>query len=79
MSHSSPSPIDQELELGLCSLSVPLLDTHGNVVAALNVGAHSLRISLPEMIEAYLPLLLKSQERLRPLLDGRAAPRTREG
>ncbi len=63
--------IDQELELGLCSLSVPLLDSNGEVVAAMNIGANSVRSALPEMIERYLPLLLKSQERLRPLLDSR--------
>ena len=61
--------IDQELELGLCSLSVPLYDAAGRVVAAMNVGANIARSALPEMIERYLPLLLRGQERLRPLLD----------
>lgn len=63
--------IDQELELGLCSLSVPLLDSGGGTVAAMNVGANALRSALPEMIERYLPLLRRCQARLRPLLDGR--------
>lgn len=63
--------IDQELELGLCSLSVPLLDSAGAVVAAMNVGANLVRSPLPQMIERYLPLLLKAQARLRPLLDSR--------
>lgn len=63
--------IDQELELGLCSLSVPLLDTDGEVVAAMNIGANLARSPLPEMIERYLPLMLKCQARLRPLLDSR--------
>jgi len=63
--------IDQELELGLCSLSVPLLDAGGAVVAAMNVGANSVRTALPAMIERTLPLLLKTQARLKPLLDSR--------
>lgn len=63
--------IDQELELGLCSLSVPLIDSGGQVVAAMNIGANSVRSALPEMIERYLPLLLQCQQRLRPLLDAR--------
>lgn len=63
--------IDQELELGLCSLSVPLLDSGGRVVAAMNIGANLARSTLPEMIERYLPLLLTCQARLRPLLDSR--------
>ena len=61
--------IDQELELGLCSLSVPLFDSSGRVVAAMNVGANVLRGALPEMIERYLPLMRACQARLRPLLD----------
>ncbi len=60
--------IDQELELGLCSLSVPLLDGSGRVVAAMNVGANLVRSPLPQMIERYLSLLLEAQARLRPLL-----------
>ena len=63
--------IDQELELGLCSLSVPLLNSTGEAVAAMNVGANLVRNPLPQMIERYLPLLLKAQQRLRPLLDSR--------
>lgn len=61
--------IDQELELGLCSLSVPLLNSRGEVVAAMNVGANAARSALPDVIERCLPLLLRTQERLRPFLD----------
>ncbi|HJV88923.1 MAG TPA: IclR family transcriptional regulator C-terminal domain-containing protein [Holophagaceae bacterium] len=49
----------QELELGLCSLSVPIRDRQGKVVAALNVGmqfhegikAHALKDVLPALRE----------------------------
>ncbi|MCF8482782.1 MAG: helix-turn-helix domain-containing protein [Rhodospirillum sp.] len=60
--------IDQELELGLCSLAVPLCNDKGIVVAALNIGAHSMRLSIEQMVERFLPLLLKSQAQLRPVL-----------
>ena len=30
---------DRQIEVGLCSLAVPVLSRHGQVVAALNVGA----------------------------------------
>ncbi len=60
--------VDQELELGLCSLAVPLFNDKGTVVAALNIGAHSMRLSIDTMIERFLPLLLRSQAQLRPVL-----------
>jgi len=49
----------QELELGLCSLAMPVKDRHGKVVAALNVGmqmrdgirAHALKNILPALQE----------------------------
>ncbi|GAB4230618.1 MAG: IclR family transcriptional regulator [Kiloniellaceae bacterium] len=62
--------IDQELELGLCSLSVPLLNGAGEVVAAMNIGANAARSGAADMIERYLPLMRQTQQRLRPLLDG---------
>jgi len=48
--------VDQELELGLCSIAVPVTD-RGKVVAALNVGASALRISADEMSDRFLPAL----------------------
>lgn len=54
--------VDQELELGLCSISVPVRDRHGKVLAALNVGmAH--RDGVPERaLKEVLPALLAAQE-----------------
>lgn len=48
--------VDQELELGLCSIAVPVTD-RGKVVAALNVGASAQRISTDEMCDRFLPAL----------------------
>lgn len=61
--------IDEELEIGLRSIAVPLLNTHGHTVAALNIGAQAGRISVAEMIERYLPLMRTAQRELRPLLS----------
>ena len=60
--------IDQELELGLCSIAVPLLDAHGKVVAAINIGAQTARAPVSRMIAQFLPLIRKVQTEVRPLL-----------
>ena len=60
--------IDQELELGLCSIAVPLFSSSGKVVAALNIGAQTARAPTSRMIAHFLPLMRKLQAELRPLL-----------
>lgn len=49
--------VDQELELGLRSIAVPVSDRDGRAVAAINVGTQSSRISIAEMESRFLPLL----------------------
>lgn len=53
--------IDQELEIGLCSIAIPLFDTRGSVVAALNIGAQAARTDMVEMVERYLPMMRDTQ------------------
>jgi IclR family pca regulon transcriptional regulator len=60
--------IDQELELGLCSIAVPLFNAAGQVVAAINIGAQSARAPTSRMIAHFLPLMRKVQAEVRPLL-----------
>jgi beta-ketoadipate pathway transcriptional regulators, PcaR/PcaU/PobR family len=60
--------IDQELELGLCSIAVPLTNPAGQVVAAINIGAQTARSPTSRMIAHFLPLMRKLQSDLRPLL-----------
>ena len=60
--------IDEELELGLCSIAVPLINARGETVAALNVGAQTARASTSHMIANFLPLMRKIQAEVRPLL-----------
>ncbi|ASY59423.1 IclR family transcriptional regulator [Sinorhizobium sp. CCBAU 05631] len=61
--------IDQELELGLCSIAVPLMNARGQVVAALNIGAPAAHVAVAELAERYLPLLKETQSALRPLVQ----------
>jgi IclR family pca regulon transcriptional regulator len=60
--------VDQEMELGLRTLAVPLRNHRGEVVAALNVSAIAARVSLETLRERFLPILFDAQQRLRPLL-----------
>jgi len=56
--------VDQELEEGLCSVSVPLLNKAGYTIAALNVSGHASRTTPEEMIETYLPVLLNARDNI---------------
>jgi IclR family transcriptional regulator, pca regulon regulatory protein len=49
--------VDQELELGLRSLAVPLHDPRGQVVAAMNVSTHVSRGSTEDVLRDLLPAL----------------------
>lgn len=60
--------VDQELEIGLRSLSVPVLAAGGQVVAAMNVSAQAQRIQRREMESRFLPVLRDAAEELRHLL-----------
>lgn len=57
--------VDQELEPGLRTLSVPLRNYRGDVLAALNVSAHAGRMRSEELLERCLPMLLEVQAHLR--------------
>jgi IclR family pca regulon transcriptional regulator len=56
--------IDQELEMGLRSVAVPLKDSAGQVLAALNVGTHVGRVSQRELETRFLPVLLEASKEL---------------
>ena len=51
------SLVDQEVELGFRSISVPLRRLDGRVIASLNIGAHSRRCTLDTMRSVFLPKL----------------------
>ncbi len=51
---------DEELELGLRAIAVPVKNRRGNAVAAMNIGVHASRVSAGEMIHRFLPILQES-------------------
>jgi len=60
--------VDQELELGLRSMAVPVQNPMGRVVAAMNVGAHGQRVSVQDMQTRFLPYLRAAAQELCLLL-----------
>ena len=51
------SIVDEELERGLRSIAVPVLDRTGQAVGAINLSAHTTRTTRNEMREKFLPEL----------------------
>jgi IclR family pca regulon transcriptional regulator len=60
--------VDQELEIGLRSIAVPVHDRVGRAVAAINVGTQSSRVSVSEMESRFLPPLRAAAHELALLL-----------
>ena len=60
--------VDQELELGLCALAIPLRNSGGKVIAALNVGAPAQRVSARDLVVNFLPHLQTAAQELSILL-----------
>ncbi|MGN6669318.1 MAG: IclR family transcriptional regulator domain-containing protein [Trinickia sp.] len=56
--------VDQELEIGLRSIAVPLYGSEGRAVAALNVGVQAARVSIAEMENRVLPVLREGAQEL---------------
>jgi IclR family pca regulon transcriptional regulator len=56
--------VDEELELGLRSLAVPVRSRSGKVVAAINTGVQAARSTANEMVKRFLPVLREGAERL---------------
>jgi IclR family transcriptional regulator, pca regulon regulatory protein len=51
------SLVDQELETGLMSIAVPLRNSAGQLVGAINVGVPTVRMTAGEMVDLILPKL----------------------
>jgi IclR family pca regulon transcriptional regulator len=59
---------DEELELGLRSIAVPVRGASGKVLAALNCGAQSSRVSVDQLEQTFLAVLLRGAQELSVLL-----------
>jgi IclR family transcriptional regulator, pca regulon regulatory protein len=56
--------VDQELEDGLRSIAAPILSAEGDVVAAMNLGTSAARVSVDDLKDRLLPLLLEAANRV---------------
>jgi IclR family pca regulon transcriptional regulator len=56
--------VDQELELGLRSIAVPVRDLAGRVVAAMNIGTQASRVSVADLERRCLPELRAAAQEL---------------
>lgn len=53
---------DEEIELGVRSIAIPLHDHSGSTVAALSISTRADRMTTSEMVSQFLPTLLRSQD-----------------
>jgi len=60
--------VEEELEIGLRSIAVPVRGATGSVMAAINVGAQATRVSRAQMEQTFLPVLLNAATELSMLL-----------
>ncbi len=61
--------VDQELETGLISLSAPIRDRQGRIIAAMNVSGHAQRSTAKQMIRDFLPPLQAAAQRVSALVS----------
>lgn len=64
--------VDQELEEGLVSLSVPIRDRSGRAIAAMNISGQAARTSARQMAERFLPRLQEAAARISQMLQMKA-------
>jgi IclR family pca regulon transcriptional regulator len=62
------SLVDREAEPGFRSISVPVRRYDGEIVAAINMGAHVDRVSSAEMVERFLPRLREAAASVKSML-----------
>jgi len=67
--------VSQELEEGLCSIAVPLLDRSGQVIAAMNISGNASRVSPTQMTRKILPHLQQAASRINTALLKSSADR----
>jgi IclR family pca regulon transcriptional regulator len=63
------SMVDQEYENSLRSLAVPIHNSKGNVVCAMNIGFAAHADSTEEIYADYLPVLLETAKRIEQVLS----------
>lgn len=61
---------DQEFEIGLLTIAVPIRNASGRTIAALTASAHASETSKQRLLEEFLPALRQTAAEMRPLLIG---------
>ncbi|OWT59179.1 IclR family transcriptional regulator domain-containing protein [Candidimonas nitroreducens] len=56
--------IDQEIEHGIRSVAMPIRDTSGKTIAAVNVSSYSTRVSLTQLHRKFLPRIRQTVEKI---------------
>jgi IclR family transcriptional regulator, pca regulon regulatory protein len=56
--------VDQELEIGLRSVAVPIFAGGGRVVAAINIGTQVARTTKSELLQQFLPVLRRASKNI---------------
>jgi IclR family pca regulon transcriptional regulator len=69
--HRGWALVNQELEEGLISISAPIRDRNGRILAALNVSGQANRTSPQQMVKRFLPPLRAAANRLSELMRRR--------
>lgn len=59
---------DQELEVGLRSIAVPILDRQGKTIAAMSLSVATSRMDIPAILEKLLPELERAKQKFPALL-----------
>ncbi len=62
------SVVDEELEVGLRSVSAPIRSPSGEIIAALNICGPSSRVTVEEVRTRFLPELLEATQRINQLV-----------
>jgi IclR family transcriptional regulator, pca regulon regulatory protein len=62
--------VDEELEIDLRTLAIPIHNASGRVIAAMNVGARASQTSRKTMLDDFLPVMRTAAANMRPLLVG---------
>ena len=60
--------VDEELEIGLRSLAMPVMNAQGRIACAINVGVQASRVSVRDMLERVRPVLATARDELRRVL-----------
>ena len=60
--------VDQELEEGLCSISVPIVDSKNEIIATINVATNVATVSKEKLRDEFLPMLKKAAQGIQETL-----------